>query len=49
MKLHYGKMTSNYAIGIYLANWGYPIKHQWEIGLYLFKWYIGIDFFKELP
>ena len=46
MKLHYGRMTSNYAIGVYVANWGYPIKHEWEIGLYLFKWYIGIDFFK---
>jgi hypothetical protein len=47
MKLNYGTTTSNYSIGIYLHNWGYPVKHQWEIGLYLFKWYIGIDFFKD--
>jgi len=47
MKLHYGTMTSNYSIGIYLHNWGYPIKYQWEIGLYLFKWYVGIDFFDD--
>jgi len=47
MKLHYGKMTSSYSLGVYLHNWGYPVKHEWEIGLYLFKWYVGIDFFKD--
>ena len=30
-----------------IHNWGYPIKQQWEIGLYLLKWYVGIEFFKE--
>jgi hypothetical protein len=46
MKLRYGKTDSQYAFGIYLYNWGYPIRNEWEVGLNLFKWYIGIDFFK---
>lgn len=47
MRLHYGKQTSSWSLGIYLHNWGWPINYQWEFGLYLLKWYIGIDFFKE--
>jgi hypothetical protein len=47
MKLHYGKMSLNCALGIYINNWGHPIKPQWEIGIYFFRWYIGIDFFKD--
>jgi hypothetical protein len=46
MKLRYGTLTANYAFGIYVHNWGYPIRNEWEIGIYLFKWYVGLDFFK---
>ena len=45
MKINYGKMTGNFALGIYLTNWGYPIRNEWEIGLYLFKWHIGVELF----
>lgn len=46
MKLRYGKMTANYSLGVYLHNWGYPVDNEWEIGVYLFKWYIGVEFFR---
>jgi len=46
MKLHYGKMTGSFALGIYITNWGYPVKYELEIGLYIFKWYIGLELFK---
>ena len=39
-------MSGNYALGVYIHNWGYPINTEWEIGLQFFKWYVGIDFFK---
>jgi hypothetical protein len=47
MNIKFGTLTGQFAFGIYLSNWGYPIKHQWEIGLYLGKWYVGIAFFKD--
>jgi hypothetical protein len=43
MKLRYGKLSANYCVGIYVNDWGYPIRHEWEVGLYLFKWYVGLD------
>jgi len=43
MKLNYGTMTGNYALGVYIHNWGYPIKNDWEIGLQFFKWYVGVS------
>ena len=46
MRLNYGTMMANYSIGVYAHDWGYPIKHEWEIGLYLFKWYVGVELFK---
>jgi hypothetical protein len=47
VKLNFGTLTAAYSLGIYLHNWGYPVRHQWEVGIYLFKWYVGIEFFKE--
>ena len=40
-------MTANYSIGVYVHDWGYPVRHEWEVGLYLFRWFIGIDFFED--
>ena len=47
MKIAFGTQSDSYALGLYLTNWGAPIKQQWELGIYLVKWYIGIQFFKE--
>lgn len=47
VKFTFGRITAAYSLGIYLHNWGYPVGHQWEVGIYLFKWYVGIEFFKE--
>ena len=46
MKFRYGTMTANYSLGVYIHNWGYPIKNEWEIGLYLVKWDIGVELFR---
>lgn len=42
MKFTAGKLSDCYEVGIYLNNWGAPIGNEWELGLYLFKWYVGI-------
>lgn len=46
MKINYGEQTASISLGIYVHNWGYPIKYEWEIGLYLLKWYVGVEFYK---
>ena len=46
IKINQGKQTAGYSFGIYLYNWGYPIANEWEIGLYLYKWYIGVELFR---
>ena len=46
IKINRGTQTAGYSIGFYLYNWGYPIANEWEIGLYLFKWYIGVELFR---
>ncbi len=46
MNFRCGTLTANYAFGIYLTNWGYPIRNEWEIGIYFFKWFVGVEFFK---
>jgi hypothetical protein len=46
MKINYGKQTTSFSLGMYAHNWGYPEKHEWEIGLYLLKWYVGVEFYK---
>jgi hypothetical protein len=43
MKLNCGTMTGNYALGVYIHNWGHPIKNDWEIGFQFFKWYVGLS------
>lgn len=42
MKLEFGTHSNCYEIGIYLNNWGAPIGNEWELGINLFKWYIGV-------
>jgi len=46
MKINRGKQVASYSIGFYAHNWAYPIDNEWEVGLYLFKWYIGVELFK---
>ena len=46
IKVNRGTQMAGYSFGIYLHNWGYPIAHEWEVGLYIFKWYIGVELFK---
>lgn len=44
----HGRLTDHYEIGIYLNNWGAPIRNEWELGIYLVKWYVGIKLYREL-
>ena len=48
MRIISGKiMKGQFVIGIDLYNWGSPTnKQEWELGIQLFKWYIGLEFFK---
>ena len=46
IKINRGTQTAGYSFGIYLYNWGYPIANEWELGVYLFKWYIGVELFR---
>lgn len=46
MRIRISKNVMSYDFGIFLANWGYPIAHQWEIGIHFFKWSIGVELYK---
>lgn len=38
--------SPTYSLGIYVTNWGYPIRNEWEIGIDFFKWTIGLELYK---
>jgi hypothetical protein len=46
MKIRFGTNSNSYELGIYMTNWDYPIGYKWELGLYLFKWIIGIELYR---
>ena len=46
MKIRFGTNSNSYELGIYMTNWDYPIGYKWEIGIYLFKWIVGIELYR---
>lgn len=48
MRFTFGRYTADYELGIYAINWGYPVKHNWEVGIRLFKWHIGLELGNDL-
>jgi len=45
MRLIFGAKLNSYELGFYATNWGSPIRNEWEIGIHLFKWHIGLELF----
>jgi hypothetical protein len=47
MKLRFSNNYNGYEFGIYAVNWGVPIANQWEVGIHLFKWSIGLELYRN--
>jgi hypothetical protein len=47
MRVRIGKSDMSYEVGFFITNWGYPIAHQYEIGINLLNYSFGIELYKE--
>jgi len=46
MRFAISKQSQSYTLGIYVINWGWPIANQWEVGIHIFQWNIGLELFR---
>lgn len=48
MRVVISNSDMSYQFGVYATNWNYPLKEKhWEIGIYFWKWSLGLELFKE--